>query len=76
MNGLFEAIRRNPDAAALIVLCLTLGMGGQAARTGRLPVCHETTTAIYRVWTGPACDFLDNLHDHLRDLGPQRLLNY
>lgn len=56
MDRLLEALRRNPDAVAIAVLCLTLGLGRHMA-LARAAVFHNTArTGIHWLCTPNARD--------------------
>ncbi len=56
MDRLLEALRRNPDAVAIGVLCLMLGLGRHMA-PARAAVFHNTArTGIHWIWTPDAQD--------------------
>jgi hypothetical protein len=59
MDRLLEALRRNPDAVAIAVLCLTLGIGGHLPRATEF---HRTWPAIHWIRSEP--------HSLLRTLAP------
>jgi hypothetical protein len=56
MDRLLEALRRNPDAVAIAVLCLTLGLGRHMA-SASAAVFHKTArTGIHWICTPNAQD--------------------
>jgi hypothetical protein len=65
MERLLEALRRNPDAVAIAVLCLTLGIG-RHIQCMRAAVSHRAApTGIHWIWTPDAQD------DRLDTTGPR-----
>jgi len=57
MQAVVDGIRKNPDVWALLVLCVTLGLG-------RMP---ETTTAlgIHQLWQPSAQSIVQTVAAHL-----------
>lgn len=70
MDRLFEALRRNPDAVALAVLCLMLGVGRQSPISGRLSAFDSGRVRIQWDCVKPPVDALDNLRVRMQDLLP------
>jgi len=68
MAKLFQALRRNPDALALAVLCVVLGVGGQAVAARPVSAFSNHTLGMQWGCIKPATDALDTLRDRLRHL--------
>ncbi len=69
MTKLLQAVRRNPDAIALAVLCVVLGAGRQAVVARPMSALSGTALEIHWICVKPAVDALDNLRTRLRHLG-------
>jgi len=69
MTKLLQAMRRNPDATALAVLCVTLGVGGPGLRAHSLSAFSRRPLGIHWVSMKPATDALDSLRTRLRLVG-------
>jgi hypothetical protein len=59
MQALLDGIRKNPDVLALLVLCLTLGLGGPARETKSIDM------RIHQLWQPSAECVLDVVASHL-----------
>lgn len=70
MDRLFEALRRNPDAVALAVLCLMLGVGRQTLKCGPLSAFENGRVRIQWDCAKPAGDALDKLRVRIQGLLP------
>jgi hypothetical protein len=68
MAKLLQAFRRNPDALALAVLCVVLGVGRQAVAARPVSAFSNNTLGIQWGCVKPATDALDTLRDKLRHL--------
>jgi hypothetical protein len=68
MQRVLDALRRNPDAAALAVLCLLLGVGRQAVTAHPLSTFDDTALRIHWTCAKPASDILDNVRSRLLSL--------
>jgi hypothetical protein len=69
MSKLLGALRRNPDAIALAVLCVVLGAGRQAVAAKPTLMLSNTTLGLHWVCVKPATEALDNLRARVRHLG-------
>ncbi len=69
MDRLFEALRRNPDAIAIAVLCLVLGVGRQMPRAHATVFQTAPPAAAEWIWDEHgAAAFRSHWMDCLRDL--------
>jgi hypothetical protein len=69
MSKLLGALRRNPDAIALAVLCVVLGAGRQAVAARPTSLLSNTSLGLHWVCVRPATEALDNLRAKVRHLG-------
>jgi hypothetical protein len=69
MTRLLLALRRNPDAIALAVLCVVLGAGRQVAVARPMSALSNATLGLHWVCVKPATDALDDVRARLRHLG-------
>ena len=69
MTKLLDALRRNPDAIALAVLCVVLGAGRQVVAARPMSLLSNTTLGLHWVCVKPATEAIDNLGVRLRHLG-------
>jgi hypothetical protein len=69
MSKLLDALRRNPDAIALAVLCVVLGAGRQVAAARPTLMLSNTTLGLHWVCVKPATEAMDNLRARIRHLG-------
>ena len=69
MSKLLGALRRNPDAIALAVLCVVLGAGRQVVAARPASMLSNTTLGLHWVCVKPATEAIDNLGVRLRHLG-------
>jgi hypothetical protein len=67
MTKLIEAFRRNPDAIALAVVAVLLGIGRQAVVARPSAFCNPTQ-GVHWVSLQAIEDAVDNLRTELRDL--------
>jgi hypothetical protein len=68
MSKLLDALRRNPDAIALAVLCVVLGAGRQVAVAKPTSLLSNTTLGLHWVCVKPATEAFDNLRARVRHL--------
>jgi hypothetical protein len=69
MTKLLQAFGRNPDAVALVVLSVVLGVGRQACVAGPRLAISNRALGIHWVSIKPATEALDSLRTRLRELG-------
>lgn len=69
MSKLLDALRRNPDAIALAVLCVVLGAGRQVVEAKPALMLSNTTLGLHWVCVKPATEAFDNLRARVRHLG-------
>ena len=69
MSKLLDALRRNPDAIALAVLCVVLGAGRQLVAARPTLMLSNTTLGLHWVCVKPATEAMDNLRARIRHLG-------
>ena len=69
MSKLLDALRRNPDAIALVVLCVVLGAGRQVVAARPTLMLSNTTLGLHWVCVKPATEAMDNLRARIRHLG-------
>jgi hypothetical protein len=70
MDRLFEALRRNPDAVALAVLCLVLGLGRQNVVSASLSAFDSGRVRIQWDCVKPPVTALDDLRVRIQNLLP------
>jgi hypothetical protein len=68
MTRLLQALRRNPDAIALAVLCVLLGAGRQVIAARTVSALSNTTLGLHWICAKPA-EALDDLRVKVRHLG-------
>jgi hypothetical protein len=73
MMRVLEALRQNPDAAALAVLCLVLGIGRQGIAARPIPAFCYSTVGIHWVCARPPAAALHDLRSQLRGLAHDAL---
>lgn len=56
MDRLLEALRRNPDAVAIAVLCLVLGVGRCQVATRAAAFQHNTPVGLHWIWNSDSAD--------------------
>jgi hypothetical protein len=70
MDRLFEALRRNPDAVALAVLCLMLGVGRQNVVSASLSAFDSGRVRIQWDCVKPPVTALEDLRVRMQNLLP------
>ena len=73
MDRLFEALRRNPDAVALAVLCLVLGLGRQNVVSASLSAFDSGRVRIQWDCVKPPVTALDDLRRRARRADSKRI---
>lgn len=68
MRALLKELRRNPDTIAVAVLCLMLGIAGQAAPSAVWAGNPDGMKVRCSIWTNPARTVLDTITERLADL--------
>ena len=69
MTKLLQALRRNPDAIALAVLCVVLGAGRQVVAAQPMSALSNTSLGLHWVCVRPAIDALEGFRAKIRHLG-------
>ncbi len=64
---MLEALKRNPDAVAIAVLSLTLGIAGRWTPGRVYFAAFPARPGVHQIWDSPARMMLDNVRDRLQE---------
>jgi len=65
MDKLLESARRNPDAIAIAVLCLVLGIGRQSPLSGGAAYEAIAPVGVHRIWVETVGNAVDTIRARL-----------